>query len=78
MMTIVFLTRGECANTTFMRANLEAALRAMGRPLQYTVLDLDTMAVTDQRGGYGTPTVLHNGRDLFGMPEPARPYPDAT
>jgi hypothetical protein len=42
------------------------------------VVDLGTLPDTDARGGYGTPTVLHKNRDLFGMPEPPIPHPEAT
>ena len=75
---LVFLTTDGCANTSIMRANLDAALRAMGRPVDYAVIDLGTVSADDVRAGYGTPTVLYKGRDLFGMPEPSRPNPDAT
>ena len=34
--------------------------------------------LTDARGGYGTPTVLVDGRDLFGMPEPVVPHDPPT
>ena len=75
---LVFLTRGGCVNTTVMRTNLDTALQAMGRPPSYLVVDLDTVAADDVRGGYGTPTVLHKGRDLFGMPVPAKANPEVT
>ena len=75
---LVFLTRDGCANTTIMRENLDAALRAMGRSAGYTVIDLDKAAAGDVRGGFGTPTVLYQGRDLFGMSIPAQANPGAT
>jgi hypothetical protein len=75
---LVFLTRGGCVNTTVMRKNLDTALRAMGREPSYLVVDLDTVAADDVRGGYGTPTVLYNDRDLFGMPVPAKANPEVT
>ena len=75
---LVFLTRDGCANTSSMRANLDAALRAMGRSADYTVIDLDQAAAGDVRVGYGTPTVLYQGRDLFGMSIPAQANPGAT
>ena len=75
---LVFLTRDGCVNTTTMRANLIEALRSLGQPAEYTVIDADTLPDSDPRGGYGTPTVLVGGADLFGMPEPSMPHPSAT
>ena len=41
-------------------------------------IDADTLADSDVRRGCGTPTVLNNTRDLFGMPEPTPPIPSPT
>jgi hypothetical protein len=35
------------------------ALRALGRSLDYLVIDVDSLVESDARGGYGTPTVLY-------------------
>jgi len=67
---VVLLTRDGCVQTDRMRANLDAALRALERSPNYAVIDVDTLPAKDARRGYGTPTILLNGRDLFGMPEP--------
>lgn len=75
---LMFLTRGGCVNTATMRANLDAALKGMNRPADYQVVDLDTLAKTDPRTGYATPTVLVAGQDLFGVPVPTPPYPEPT
>ena len=75
---LVFLTRQGCVNTTTMRENLEDALKAMALPNDYQFIDADTLMESDPRRGYGTPTVLHEGRDLFGMPEPPVPHPPPT
>ena len=75
---LVFLTRDGCANTARLRANLDDALRALGRPTDYAVIDLDSLPDSDLRRGYPTPTVLYANRDLFGMPEPTPPVPGAT
>lgn len=69
---LTFLTRGACVNTPAMRANLDQALRDSGYALAYTVIDTGTLPATDPRCGYGTPTILIEGRDLFGRAEPAR------
>jgi len=75
---LVFLTRGGCANTEIMRANLADALRALGWPADYQLVDLDTLTATDLRRGYPTPTVLYANRDLFGLREPHPPLPEPT
>ena len=76
--TLVFLTRAGCVNTDIMRANLDEALGALRRPLNYEVVDLDTLSNADSRRGYPTPTVLYDNRDVFGLPEPQPPFPDPT
>lgn len=75
---LVLLTRGGCVNTTTMRTRLDEALARLGVPKAYTVIDADTLADSDVRRGYGTPTVLYDNRDLFGMPEPTPPIPSPT
>ena len=78
MTTLVFLTRDGCVNTATMRANLDEALRGLGLPSNYQFIDADTLAPSDSHGGYGTPTVLCENRDLFGMVEPTLPHPAPT
>lgn len=75
---LVFLTRQGCVNTTTMRANFDDALNTLGLSHQYQFIDTDSLAPSDPRGGYGTPTVLYDGRDLFDMPEPPVPHPPPT
>lgn len=75
---IVFLTREGCVNTTTMRTRLDAALERLGAAKDYAVIDADTLSESDARRGYGTPKVLFDNRDLFGMPEPAPPLPSPT
>ncbi len=77
-MKLVFLTRDGCVNTVTMRANLDEALQALALPTDYQLIDADTLAASDPRGGYGTPTVLFADRDLFGMDEPPVPHPPPT
>ena len=67
---IVFLTRPGCTNTQVMRAHLDVAVSDLSLQQAYSVVDLTTLRSGDRRGGYPTPTVLVDGRDLFGMPEP--------
>jgi hypothetical protein len=75
---LAFLTRGGCSTTATMRTRLDTALGTMGLPSTYQVIDLETLPDSDARRGYPTPTVLYASRDLFGMPEPAAPYPEPT
>jgi hypothetical protein len=76
--TLVFLTRDGCVNTATMRARLDEALDRIGAAKDYAVIDADTLSDSDARRGYGTPTVLYNKGDLFGMPESTPPLPSPT
>ena len=73
---LVFLTRDGCVNTALMRSRLDEALKALALPTNYTLINVDKLESSDRRRGYGTPTVLYNGRDLFGMAAPPA-QPDA-
>lgn len=75
---LVFLTRDGCVNTATTRTRLDEALGRLGVATDYAVIDADTLSDSDARRGYGTPTVLDEGRDLFGMPEPTPPLPSPT
>jgi hypothetical protein len=75
---LVLLTRRGCGNTADMRDHLDAALSSLHRPPVYRVIDLDALPPTDPRRGYGTPTIVCGGKDLFGLPEPAAPCPVPT
>ncbi|MEZ5289802.1 MAG: hypothetical protein R2745_01830 [Vicinamibacterales bacterium] len=76
--SLVFLAREGCANASTMRTRLDEAIVRLGAPTTYAVIYTDTIADSDVRRGYGTPTVLHDNRDLFGMPEPTPPIPSPT
>mgnify|MGYP001561283103 CR=1 FL=1 len=78
MKQLVFLTRDGCVNTVTMRANLDDALKALGLHTDYQFIDADALKPSDARGGYGTPTVLYENRDLFGMDAPGVPHPSPT
>ena len=75
---LVFLTRDGCMTSDVVRARLDEALRALGRPSAYTVIDLATLPSTDARTAYPTPTILYMNRDVFGSPEPKPPFPEPT
>lgn len=82
MPAIQLLGAPDCPNTPTLRANLKAAVAALGA--NWTVDDIDQNALRedDIRRGYPTPTILVNGRDLYGLPVPTSPsmscrmYPD--
>lgn len=75
---LALLSRDGCMMTGTMRANLDAAIRTLGKPITYDVIDLGTLPRTDLRVGYPTPTLLAKGRDVFGLPEPTPPFPEPT
>src|SRR5687768_5063115 len=68
MKKLVFVTRAGCVQTDLMRVRFDAALTTLGLRPDYELIDADTLAPSDPRGGYGTPTILYDGRDLFDMP----------
>ena len=74
---LVFLTREGCVQTDSMRARLDEALTALRLPTVYGVVDVGALPDSDPRG-YGTPTVLVFGHDLFGMLEPSIPHEPPT
>ena len=78
MKSVEFLTREGCVQTAMMRERLDLAIKAVGTPITYAVVDLDNLPATDVRKAYPTPTVLVGGADMFGMAEPAPPYPEPT
>lgn len=59
-----------CPNTPEMRTNLKAALASFGAGWTFADTDQETLPEGDIRRGWPTPTVLVNGRDLFGMAPP--------
>ena len=67
----VFLTRDGCFNTTTMRMWFDEALTALGWAKDYQFIDADSLKVSDPRRAYGTPTILYEDGDLFGLPQRA-------
>lgn len=62
-----------CPNTPALRENLRAALAAIGKGWTFKDTNQESLPEHDLRRGWPTPTVLVNGRDLFGMPAPTEP-----
>lgn len=71
--TIELLGFDDCPNTPAMRANLAAALAALDRGWTFVETDQAALPEGDPRRGYPTPTVLIDGRDLYGLPVPTTP-----
>ena len=67
---IEFLGRSGCSHSPTMEKNFVSALKKAGIENKYKYIDLASLPVDDYRRGYGSPTVLINGEDLFGMPRP--------
>jgi len=67
---IEFLGRSDCPHSPAMKKNLVSAIETSGIDKKYKYIDLASLPIEDYRRGYGTPTVLIKGEDLFGMPKP--------
>ncbi len=76
-MKIEFLGMREgCPNTPRMWASLRQALRDLKWSIPIVRLDIpDLSRRRDLRAGYGSPTILVDGADLFGASLPATFYP---
>lgn len=75
---LVILTREGCPHTGIMRERLDAALQSLGWTTTFRVVDIGDLPEADPRGGYGSPTILCHGEDLFGLPRPSVPHPAPT
>ena len=73
-----FLTRDGCKNTPVMLENLKAAIAAGKVRAELTVIEQGTLPSHDPRNGYPTPTILMNGRDIFGLGVPQPPFPEPS
>ncbi|MGE3277616.1 MAG: hypothetical protein AB7O67_21075 [Vicinamibacterales bacterium] len=75
---LTLLTREGCGATPAMATHLADALAILGWSPGFACEDIAELPEDDPRRGYPTPTVLWNGRDLFGLPIPVPPYPAPT
>ena len=71
--TIELLGFEGCPNTPAMFASAKAAVAQLGWKTRVVYVDQPALAADDLRRGYPTPTLLVNGRDLFGLPRPTKP-----
>jgi hypothetical protein len=75
---LTLLTCRDCANGEVLRLHLGDALDVLGWRPMYAIVDVAALPPTDPRRGYPRPTVLWNGRDLFGLAEAPAPYQPPT
>jgi len=73
MHTIELLYFDGCPNTPPVIKATEAAVRSLGDDWALVRVDLKSLPEDDLRRGYGSPTILYQGRDLFGEPAPVSP-----
>lgn len=59
-----------CPNSPKMKANLQVAMKSLHLTQKIKVVDILKLPAGDVRKGYGAPTVLLGGKDLFGRPTP--------
>ena len=57
-----------CPNVPAARKNLQGALRAVGRPLEWSETDLGADSTPEDFRRYASPTVLVDGEDVTGSP----------
>ena len=67
MIALELLSHSECPCTPTMQASLLEALRSLPGWWAYRLVPHQTLSAADVRRWYPAPTVLHAGRDLFGM-----------
>jgi len=60
-----------CPNTPRTRSNVESSVASLGLDAEVVFVDQEKLPEGDRRRGWPSPTVLVDGRDLFGMAEPA-------
>lgn len=69
---IEFLSFDGCPHAPVLRSRLDEALHALGMTVTPVALDLLSLyQANDFRSGFGSPTILVNGLDLFGMESPS-------
>jgi len=71
-MVIEFLSFEGCPHAPVLRQRLHEALHALGVTVVPIAVDLGRLCrANDHRSGFGSPTILLDGLDLFGMETPA-------
>jgi len=71
-MVVEFLSFKGCPHAPILRQRLDEAFRALGVTVTPFAIDLDHLSqANDRRSGFGSPTILVDGLDLFGMESPS-------
>jgi hypothetical protein len=73
--SIELLGFGGCPNTRTMRSNAQEAMRVLGLSAEVSYIDQEALPANDLRRGWPAPTILVDGRDLFGLPAPSDSTP---
>ena len=60
----------DCPNTPVVGGNVEKAVASLGLAADVVYVDQERLPAGDPRRGWPAPTVLVDGRDLFGLPAP--------
>jgi hypothetical protein len=70
-MKIEFLFMQDCPNISSMWESLQAAMKELQYNQPIEKLDLNALSEKqDKRAGFGSPTILVNGKDLYDSPFP--------
>jgi hypothetical protein len=67
MPTIELLGSPDCPHVHTVRSNLKTALADLGLASALREVNQGSLHPEDERRGYPSPTILVNGRDLYGM-----------
>ena len=70
MRQLIVLYFDGCPNTPKMIQSAQRAAKDLGQGWEVVTTDLQELDENDLRRGYGSPTLLLNGRDLFRAPTP--------
>lgn len=79
---VEFLFFEGCPNHVGLRRSLDEAMEGSGGQIRYEAFDMESLNENDPRLRWGSPTILMDGRDLFGLAPAAEPslmcrvYPD--
>ena len=67
MATVELLYFPDCANVPAARDQLRRAFAAVGMPATWTEVDVTAESAPARARGYGSPTILVDGRDVMGQ-----------
>lgn len=60
-----------CPTVQVLQRNAEQAIVALGAGWRLSMVNQETLPPDDLRRGYGSPSVLLDGREVFGEPTPS-------